>query len=359
VPRTPVDVLLVSPGTTAGWRRADAQLVALLEELGLSVAVASSDFRLARHLRRTVPLTDLAEAAAMRRATTRALRRHRPRALLFSGIQTAMLQPRRRLACAGIRFDALAADNRPGRRNRIQHLLERRALRRARALLPWGLDPARRMPARRGLSERAIALPVPVDGGGGRSETRDPIVLCYAGNPDKKGLDLIAAAWPDIDVEDRRLVVTGIEADRGRAFLRSRGVEEPPGLEWAGHLTAEAHRELLARAEIFLSASRFEDYGIAQLEAPGMGAMLVTTPSAGPYEALPLARRLEPALVARDSSPQAISLALRAALEMPPAARRAYRARAAALLEPYSEDELRRRVRDQVLPLIGLDSRGR
>jgi glycosyltransferase involved in cell wall biosynthesis len=349
-----VDILLVSPGTTAGWRKADAQLVDLLESENLTVAVATSEFKIARHLRRTVPMTDLAEAAAMRRATTQALRAYEPRAILFSGSQTAMLQPRSRVARAGIRFDALAADNRPGRANTIQHLLERRALRRARALLPWGLDPARRMPERLLRTNGVVALPVPVVARGDVPDPKDPIVVCYAGNPHKKGLDLIAAAWPDIDVEDRRLMVTGIDADRGRAFLRSRDITEPPGLEWTGHLSEDAHRELQSRAEIFLSASRFEDYGIAQLEAPGMGALLVTTPSAGPYEVLPLARRLEPALVARDSSPDALSLALRAALEMPEPARRDYRARAAELLAPYSVEELRRRVREQVLPLLGL-----
>jgi glycosyltransferase involved in cell wall biosynthesis len=200
---------------------------------------------------------------------------------------------------------------------------------------------------------RVVALPVPVEAWHG-SESKDAIVVCYAGNPDKKGLDLIAGAWPHTDLTDRRLIVTGIEPDRGRAFLRSRDVPEPSGLEWAGLLPADAHRDLLERAEIYLSASRFEDYGIAQLEALGTGSLLVTSPSAGPYEALHVARRLEPALVARDSSPEGLALALRAALQMPPEARRAYRERAAALLAPYSEEELRSRLRDRVLPLLGL-----
>src|SRR5215212_12281687 len=71
--RTPVDVLLVSPGTTAGWRRVDRELAELLQELGLTTAVASTDFRLVGRLRRGVLMTDLAEAAAMRGALTRAL----------------------------------------------------------------------------------------------------------------------------------------------------------------------------------------------------------------------------------------------------------------------------------------------
>ena len=141
------DVLLVSPGTTEGWRRADSELADVLRELGVSVSVVGSEMRFARHFRRTMQLTDLAEAAAMRRALSRALRRTSPRAILFSTTQATMLQPGRRLRGAAVRFDALAAVNRPGRANALQHRLERRALARAAMLLPWGLDPAQRVPS--------------------------------------------------------------------------------------------------------------------------------------------------------------------------------------------------------------------
>ena len=68
--RSLIDVLLVSPGTTAGWRRVDADFAQLLRELGLTVATATTAFPIARQLRRTMPLTDLVEAAAMRRTTS-------------------------------------------------------------------------------------------------------------------------------------------------------------------------------------------------------------------------------------------------------------------------------------------------
>src|SRR6266516_3705636 len=120
----PVDILLVSPGTTAGWRRVDVEFVELLRELGLSVSVATSDYRIVRHLRRTTPLTDLAEAAAMRHALTKALRRSRPRAIVYSSTQATMLLPSPRLRGAAVRFDALTTLNRAGARNAIQHRLE-------------------------------------------------------------------------------------------------------------------------------------------------------------------------------------------------------------------------------------------
>jgi glycosyltransferase involved in cell wall biosynthesis len=348
VPRTTVDVLLVSPGTTAGWRRLDAHTATTLRELGLSVAVVSTDFPIVRHLRRTMQLTDLAEAAAMRHATTRGLRRHRPRAILFSGVQSAMLQPRSRLRIAGLRFDALATTNRPGRANFVQHLLERRALRHLAALVPAGLTQAAAMSGDR----RVAALPFPVAIPATVTDDREPVVLCYAGNPGKKGLDVIAEAWNIAAPADRRLVVTGVAPERGRAYLRRRGVAEPAGIEWAGILDADRHSALLSRAEAYMSASRFEDYGITQLEALAHGALLVTTPSAGGYEALALARRLEPALVARDESPESLSAALRAALQMPAPARAAYRRRARELVAPYSEGEVRRRLQENVIPFL-------
>src|ERR671923_1360960 len=51
---TPVDLLVVSPGTTAGWRRVDRELTELLHDLGLSTATATTDFRIAGRLRRGV-----------------------------------------------------------------------------------------------------------------------------------------------------------------------------------------------------------------------------------------------------------------------------------------------------------------
>jgi glycosyltransferase involved in cell wall biosynthesis len=346
-----VDVLLVSPGTTAGWRRADAELADVLRELGVSVSVVRSDMRFARHFRRTMQLTDLAEAAAMRRAVSRALRHTEPRAILFSTTQATMLQPGTRLRGAAVRFDALAAQNRPGRANALQHGLERRALGLAAMLLPWGLDPAARVPEELVGTSRVVALPVAI-GPIPAADDREPVALTYAGNPDKKGLEIIAAAWCAAAPPGRRLIVTGIGAEAGRAYLRRHGVAEPSGLEWAGMLAEDEHRALLGRAELYVSASRIEEYGVAQLEALSAGALLVTTPSAGPYEALPLARQLEPDLVAAERTPEALADALRAAVDLTEDARANYRDGARELVAPYSRDELRRRLEDQVLPLL-------
>jgi glycosyltransferase involved in cell wall biosynthesis len=348
--RESIDLLLLSPGTTAGWRRSDAELVRALEGAGVGVEIVTSEFRLARHLRRTVLTTDLAEAAAMRRALTIALRRLKPRALIYSSPQATMLQPRRRLTgSTAVRFDVPAALNRPGPGNGLLRALERRALASVRLLLPVGLEP--RDDARRALALETpmVALPIPVEGVAGADGEREPLALAYAGNPEKKGLDIALAAWARVP-PPWRLVVTGIDAAAGRRFLRRQGVAEPERVEWAGLLDPRRYRELLSRAAIFVAASRYEDYGLAQLEALAAGTPLVTVPSEGPYEALPLARELAPALVASAVSSDALADALTAALALP--SRASYARRAAELLRPYSRAELRRRLEEEVLPVL-------
>jgi glycosyltransferase involved in cell wall biosynthesis len=347
-----IDVLLVSPGTTAGWRRADAELRRALEELGLTVAVCTSEYRLARHLRRTVLMTDLAEAGAIRRALTKALRRDHPRATVYSSPQAAMLQPRRRLEGAtAVRFDVPAALNRQGRGSGLLHALERRALGTVRLLLPIGVEASRYQDVP-GVGTPMVSLPIPVEVPAGVRPQREPVALAYAGNPEKKGLDLMVEAWRIASPPGRGLVVTGIEADAGRRFLARRDLDEPPGIEWAGFIAPERYRELSARAEVFLAASRYEDYGLAQLEALAAGCLLVTVPSRGPYEALPIARELEPALVAREIDADALAEALRAALALERSEREHHRERARELLRPYSRETVDRRLRDQVLPAL-------
>ncbi len=87
-----------------------------------------------------------------------------------------------------------------------------------------------------------------------------------------------------------------------RASASPSPVRSPPG----------EYRALLRRARVFVCAPRREDYGLAQLEALADGCLLVTTPAPGPYAALPIARALDPRLVAED-----LAAALRTALDDP------------------------------------------
>jgi glycosyltransferase involved in cell wall biosynthesis len=116
------------------------------------------------------------------------------------------------------------------------------------------------------------------------------------------------------------------------------------GVRFTGMLPHAEYRVLLRRARVFVTAPRREDYGIAQLEALADGCVLVTTPSPGPYAALPLARALDPRLVADD-----LASAIRTALDDPAPA---YAGRARAALAPWRREHVDRVVADLLLPRL-------
>jgi hypothetical protein len=318
----PTDVLLVSLGGTIGLREADAELAGSLRRAGATVELVT-----ARYPRewRTFALLELAWAVNARSAAAAGIAAHRPRAVLYSSTTAALLAP----APGAIRFDAPAAGNRPGRHGIWQRPAERRRLAAATLLVPWsegGLAEAPRPHA------PAVVVPVPVAPSGGLDGARDLAAVTYGANPHKKGLDHVLAAWRTARRPDETLVVVGLD-----------GAGEP-GVRYAGTLPHDELRALLRRARTFLAAPRREDYGISQLEALADGAALVTTPSPGPYAALPLARALDPRLVTRD-----LAGAIRIALDD---AASDYAQRAAALLAPYRPEAVDGVVAEALLPRL-------
>ncbi|MDX6642560.1 MAG: hypothetical protein QOD76_522, partial [Solirubrobacteraceae bacterium] len=290
-----VDVLLVSLGTTHGLRVADESFATLLERAGATVRVAST--RVGRlHVVRRVgpgayPLVDLVEAAAARRAFRTAVAATRPRAVVFSTTTAALLAPVSDLPYA-VRLDAPAVVNRPGARNAIQHALERRRLAGARLVLPWSRACADVLPSGSAL---AVVVPPPLEPSGATDRRRKRLAVAYAPGPREKGLDLLCAAWAAAGLKRARLAVFGIDEARGRSYLARHGVPEPAGIEWRGLVAHAEFRAALREARAFVSASAWEDYGQVQLEALADGALLVCAPGGGTFEALPLARALDPA----------------------------------------------------------------
>jgi glycosyltransferase involved in cell wall biosynthesis len=319
------DVLLVSLGSTAGLRAADAELAGAMERAGARVAVVAA--RRPREVR-TLALTDLAWARAARAAARTGLAEHDPRALLYATVTSSLLWPRP----GAIRFDALSADNRPGRHGVWQRPLERRRLRQAPLLVPQA--PGVLHEAQPGRAP-AIVVPIPVEPSGPPAAhgERDIAAITYAANPHKKGLDRVLAAWARARREGEELVVTGTEH-----------VPLAPGVRSAGRLDPPAYRALLRRARVYVTAPRREDYGLAQLEALADGAQLVTTAAPGPYAALPLARELDARLVGDE-----LAGALRTALDDPAPD---YAARALEALAPFRRAAVDATVRDELLPAL-------
>ncbi|MCW3041350.1 MAG: glycosyltransferase family 4 protein, partial [Solirubrobacterales bacterium] len=134
-----VDVLLVALGSTAGLRLAEDELAGSLERAGVDVALVRA--QPPREVR-TFAATDLLWALAARRAACHGIAEHDPRAVLYSTTTAALLWPR----AGAIRFDALAAGNRPGRHGLWQRPLERRRLAQATLLLPQDADALDELP---------------------------------------------------------------------------------------------------------------------------------------------------------------------------------------------------------------------
>lgn len=321
----------MSVGATVGWRGADRGLVESLRAAGARVALAEAG---AVAEVRTFMLTDLVQARAARRAARKALgairEEHGPGpdpAVIYGSITAALLWP----VPGAIWLDALARENRPGRHGIWQRVVEPRRLAAApvvMAMAPASLDslPAARRP-------EAVVVPVAVDRSGPVDGERDIDVVAYTGDPINRRLDVILDAWARARREGETLVVAGL--DRSPA---------PPGVRFAGRLDPPAFRALLRRARVYAAAPRREDFGITPLQALADGCRLVTTPAAGAYPALAIARELDPRLVGEDLAP-----ALRAALDHDDPG---YASRAAALLAPYRQDSVTATLAHHVLPRL-------
>jgi glycosyltransferase involved in cell wall biosynthesis len=333
------DIALVSLGTTPGLVRSDESFAALVRAAGASCSVVPVRVgRVAGGLRRHAAVTDLVEALAARRAASGV----RARAVVFSTI-TASLLARDPDVPYAIRFDATASLNRPGWGGAWQRRAERGRLRGARLMVPVSRGAEEAIPVE---GPEVVRVPIPIERVDGASE-RDIDAVAYAGYPRKRGLEVLCSAWAAGGPRGGRFVIGGLDRDKGRRWLDRCRVEEPAGVEWAGALPREKWLDRVGRARVYVNASRWEDYGLGPLEALSAGTPLVTVPTPGSFEALPLARELAPELVSKD-----LTAALRAGLAMTHSARAYYAERAAELLEPYREERVLELVRDRVLPAL-------
>jgi glycosyltransferase involved in cell wall biosynthesis len=345
------DVLLLSLGTTLGWRRADELLLEQLERAGAATTAASVRLGASDRLRRGYPLNDIVEMYAARRAARAAVERHEPRGLIVSSTTAAMLLPRLPLPYA-VRFDAPARLNRPGGRNAFLQKLESRAMRRARITVPFSVAGAQALPEG---AARPVVVSPPIDTSvpdGGEPAERERMAVAYIPDPKAKGLDVVVASWAAAGIEGARLEVYGLDPEWARSHLRRTGVPESASVELRSTVAAVEFRARLRRARVFVHGARWEDWGQAPLEALADGALLATVPAGGPYEGLRVARRLEPSMVADAIDPAALAAAIRAAFELPEERVLSYRERAAELLRPYRSDAVQETVERELLPAL-------
>jgi glycosyltransferase involved in cell wall biosynthesis len=344
------DIAIVSLGTTLGWRHADETLALMLERAGCSCDVVPVRIGRAGALRRSMMLTDTVEALAARHSASGVT----ARAIIFSSVTAALLQ-RPRVPYA-VRFDTVAALSRPGIGGVWQRRREPVVLARARLLLPWSRTAARTAeglvhPLRATGGPQVVTLPVPIERRPG-SDFRDAHAVAYAANPIKRGLELLCEAWSRARPPGGRLIVGGLDRQKALLWLGRAGLVEPPAVEWAGELSREDWLGRVGRARVFVNASRYEDWGIAQMEALAVGTPLVTVPTPGPNEALALARRLAPGLVAPERTAPALARAIQAGLSLSDSDRIAYATAADAMLESYRPEAVHRTLAQEVVPAL-------
>jgi glycosyltransferase involved in cell wall biosynthesis len=228
-------------------------------------------------------------------------------------------------------------------------LAERRPLRAARLLVPVSRGAEEGIPV---AGPPVVRLPIPIERVATVAE-RDIDAVAYAGYPRKRGLEVLCEAWAAAaPAGGGRFVIGGLDREKGLRWLDRQGVPEPPEVEWVGEMPRDEWLRMVARARVYVNASRWEDFGLGPLEALSAGTPLVTVPTPGSFEALPMARELAPELVSED-----LAGALRTGLAMGEAERAEYGRRASELLEPYREERLVAVVRDTVLPALGIEPR--
>ncbi len=344
------DLLQISLGTTRGLRIADNWFASLAGEAGVNVETVGVRVGASSRLRRAYPVTDLVEALAARRATASALNRLQPRALVFSTTTASLLAEDPGLPYA-VRLDSPARLNRPGIRNAPLHALERRKLAKAVLVLPWSGFSAASLPPDAG---PVVVVPPPlfIPTDPESTGSRERLAIAYTPDPKAKGLDLLCRAWALADLHDAGLEVFGVDRGRALRHLRRTGVSEPANVQWSGSVTPSEFHAKLARSWVFVTSARWEDFGMTQLEALALGALLVCTATEGPFEAGAIARELNPQLVAEDQSAESLASCLDEAFRLDPADADAYRGGAPSRVERYRPATIAQTIAEQVLPVL-------
>ena len=337
------DIALVSLGTTPGLVHSDESFAELVRAAGATCEVVPVRIGGSGALRRQIAVTDMVEALAAR-SSARDVEAH---AIVYSTITAALLQ--RPEVPYAIRFDATASLNRRGLGGAWQRAAERRPLRAARLLVPVSHGAEEGLPDLGEEGPPVERIPIPIEEIPA-APVRDIDAVAYAGYPRKRGLEVLCEAWAEAGPEGGRFLIGGLDREKGVAWLDRHRVDEPAGVEWAGQMEREEWLRLVAAARVYVNASRWEDYGLGPLEALSAGTPLVTVPTPGSFEALPMARQLGAELVSDD-----LVSALRAGLALGEGERSAYAARAAELLVPYRREHVLEVVRERVLPALGIE----
>jgi glycosyltransferase involved in cell wall biosynthesis len=147
-----------------------------------------------------------------------------------------------------------------------------------------------------------------------------PLVLSVSRLSSSKGLDLLLPAFarlpPEVDVA---VVGGGPEAERCRAVCRAAG-RDPDNVLRGDSLSDAEVAALMARADVFVSASRQESFGIAPLKAIAHGCRAVLSDIPSHREIVLTVGADEGLLFDPEIDPDRLSRLILSALDSPPPA---------------------------------------
>jgi glycosyltransferase involved in cell wall biosynthesis len=140
-----------------------------------------------------------------------------------------------------------------------------------------------------------------------------PVIAAVGGLEQRKGFDLLLAAFARLAVPDARLVIAGSGGEEGRLRARAEALGVADRVHWLRFRSDIPN--ILAGCDVYASSSRNEGMAVAMLEAMAAGALVVATEVSGVPEALAAQDGRPPAgWIVPPEDAEALALALRRAL---------------------------------------------
>ena len=294
-----IDYLIVAENSTAGQKAYNNQRKRMLEELGYSVESVSFSIPTVR-----LTLDFLRVAYVYKKNLEQYLKGVKPEVIEFYCPATIILQNKKIIE----KYKTIASFDLPFGVNiwhfgsTILHHLENKSYHDVDLILSLTKYGKRFLIDKYGIEEEKI-IRIPY--------TLHPNEMVYKIADDgfaisycskemrRKGLDILIKAWIMLH-ENKKLVVTGVNKEDAVLYLKKKSIKIPDNIEFAGVMTREGYLSKLARSGFYISAARFEDFGIAVLEALSYGKPVAATPTFGPSEFL---REIDKNLISASFSP--------------------------------------------------------
>ena len=294
-----VDYLIVAENATAGQKAYNNQRKRMLEELGYSVESVSFSIPTVR-----LTLDFLRIAQVYKKNLEEYLKRVKPEVIEFYCPATIILQNKKIIE----KYKTIASFDLPFGVNiwhfgsTILHYLENKSYHDVELILSLTKYGKRFLIDKYGIEEgKIIWIPYTL-----HPDERvykisdDGFAISYCSREmRRKGLDILIKAWSMIH-KNKKLVVTGVNKEDAALYLKKKSIKIPHNIEFAGVMTREGYLSKLARSGFYISPARFEDFGIAVLEALSYGKPVAATPTIGPSEFL---REIDKNLISASFSP--------------------------------------------------------